>query len=291
MLTPNDCNSHRGTSPLWLLPYAPRIWTAAGAPEATMEKQQPDQAPHTPNRGLGRLARPADSFGLVLLLLILDYIALAAVNDNAWGRVVIVALLGATLLFALRTSRARRIWQLLAIIYLVASTLLTLISVAAPGTNNFSQQTATVGGLLLIVTPFAISRRIFSHRVVTTETVIGAVCVYLLLGFSFTFIYSAIGLLSAIPFFEGVAHATANQYLFFSYTTLTTVGYGNLIPAGNLGQTFAMLEALFGQIYLVIVVARLVSLWGQERPTTAVSQTTTDHDGAGSPITPRESDP
>ena len=108
-----------------------------------MEKQQPDQAPHTPNRGLGRLARPADSFGLVLLLLILDYIALSAVNDNAWGRVVIVALLGATLLFALRTSRARRIWQLLAIIYLVASTLLTLISVAAPGANNFSQQTAT----------------------------------------------------------------------------------------------------------------------------------------------------
>ena len=256
-----------------------------------MAKQQSDQAPHTPNRGLGRLARPADSFGLVLLLLILDYIALSAVNDNAWGRVVIVALLGATLLFALRTSRARRIWQLLAIIYLVASTLLTLISVAAPGSNDFSQQTALVGGLLLIVTPFAISRRIVSHRVVTTETVIGAVCVYLLLGFSFTFIYSAIGLLGAAPFFEGVAHATANQYLFFSYTTLTTVGYGNLIPAGNLGQTFAMLEALFGQIYLVIVVARLVSLWGQERPTAAVSQNTTDHDGAGSPITPRDSAP
>ena len=257
-----------------------------------MEKQQPDQAPHTPNRRLHRLARPADSFGLVLLLIILDYIALAAVNDNEWGRVVIVALLGATLLFALRTSRARRIWQLLAAIYLVTSTLFTLVSVAAPGAKDFSQQTAIVGGLLLIITPFAISRRIISHRVVTTETVLGAVCVYLLIGFSFTFIYSTIGFFGAAPFFVGQtqAQATANEYLFFSYTTLTTVGYGNLIPAGNLGQTFAMLEALFGQIYLVIVVARLVSLWGQERPT-AAPRHSQDQDGAGSPTPPRASAP
>lgn len=256
-----------------------------------MEKHQPGQAPHAPSRGIRRLSRPADSFGLVLLLIILDYIALSAVNGDAWGRVIIVALLGVTLLFALRTSRARRIWQILAIIYLLSSTLFTLVSVAAPDAKDFSQQTAITGGLLLLVTPFAISRRIVSHRVVTTETVLGAVCVYLLLGFSFTFIYSAIGFLGAAPFFEGQAHATANAYLFFSYTTLTTVGYGNLIPAGNVGQTFAMLEALFGQIYLVIVVARLVSLWGQARPTAAVSRNTPDHDRAGSPTPSRDNDP
>lgn len=95
----------------------------------------------------------------------------------------------------------------------------------------------------------------------------------------------AIGLVGGAPFFAGQAHATANDYLFFSYTTLTTVGYGNLVPAGSVGQTFAMLEALFGQIYLVIVVARLVSLWGQQRPG-AVTQTTkgadTDNTAHGS---------
>ncbi|MGH2514444.1 MAG: ion channel [Ktedonobacterales bacterium] len=206
---------------------------------------------------------------MVILLLILDYIAVSALSGSAWGRVSIVVLLGTTLLFALRTSRARRIWQILASIYLLASTLLTVASALVPGIHDYSQQTSIAGGLLLIVTPFAMLRRISTHRVVTTETVLGTVCVYLLFGFSFTFIYSAIGLVSGAPFFVGQTHVTANQYLFFSYTTLTTVGYGNLIPAGTLGQTFAMLEALFGQIYLVIIVARLVSLWGQERPTIA----------------------
>lgn len=234
-----------------------------------MKEHPPTSLFHALKQRVHALARPADSFGLVLLLIVLDYIAVSAVTGNSWGRLLIVVLLGATLLFTLRTSHAHRIWQLLAAIYLLASALVTIISIVAPGAKDFSQQTSLVGGLLLLITPVAISRRIVTHRFVSTETVLGAVAVYLLLGFSFTFIYSAIGYVSAIPFFGGHTQATANEYLFFSYTTLTTVGYGNLVPVGNVGQTFAMLEALAGQIFLVIVVARLVSLWGQERPPTA----------------------
>lgn len=223
-----------------------------------------------PARGYRRLAdkriRPTDSYGIVLLLIVVDYVAVSALTGSSWGRLAIVVLLGATLVFALRTSQARRIWQLLAIVYLLVSTLLTLISILAPGPIDVSRQTSNVGGLLLLITPGVILRRIFTHRVVTTETVLGAVCVYLLFGFSFAFLFMAVGLVSATPFFAGQAQPTANDYLFFSYTTLTTVGYGNLVPAGSVGQSFAMLEALFGQIYLVIVVARLVSLWGQQRP-------------------------
>jgi len=242
-----------------------------------MKEQHLNPAPHTHThtrrRGFAALSRPADSFGTVLVLILLDYVAVSAVSGSAWGRVSIVVLLGATLLFALRTARAHRIWQLLAVLYLVANTLLTVVTIVVPGAHDFSQQTSIAAGLLLIITPFAILRRISTHRVVTTETVLGALCVYLLLGFSFTFIYSAISFVSAAPFFVGLAQATPNEYLFFSYSTLTTVGYGNLVPAGNVGQTFAMLEALSGQIYLVIIVARLVSIWGQARPNKAVSHT------------------
>ncbi len=209
--------------------------------------------------------RPLDSYGTVLVLTILDYLAVSTLTNRTWGNVVIVVLLGVTLLFALRTSAVRRIWILLAFIYLMASTLLALVNVALPGATEVSEQTSIAGGLLLIVTPLTIARRISTHRVVTTETVLGALCVYLLLGFSFAFVYSAIGSLGPVPFFTGQSHATPNDYLFFSYTTLTTVGYGNLVPAGSVGQTFAMLEALTGQIYLIIVVARLVALWGQVR--------------------------
>lgn len=224
------------------------------------------QAPHKVGHRFLGLARPTDSFGLVLLLLVLDYVAVSAITGNSWGRVVIVVLLGATLLFALRTAHAHRIWQILAALYLLVSTLVTVISIVAPNATDFSPQTSLVGGLLLLITPVAISRRIVAHRFISTETVLGAICVYLLIGFSFSFIYSGVAYVSGTPFFAGLSEASSNDYLFFSYSTLTTVGYGNLVPEGSVGQTFAMLEALFGQIYLVIVVARLVSLWGQERP-------------------------
>ena len=61
--------------------------------------------------------------------------------------------------------------------------------------------------------------------------------------------------------FAGGAHAAPRDYMFFSYTTLTTTGYGNLVPAGDIGQILAVFEMLIGQIFLVTLVARLVSLW------------------------------
>ena len=65
----------------------------------------------------------------------------------------------------------------------------------------------------------------------------------------------------AAPFFEGVAHPGGSDFLFFSYTTLTTTGYGNLVPGGQPGQMLAGLEMMIGQIFLVTLVAGLVSLW------------------------------
>ncbi len=230
-----------------------------------METQQSGVKPR--NEPVSRLlARRADTYGLVFLLIIVDYIAVSTLLNNTWGNVVIVALLGSTLLFTLRTSKARPVWQLLALFYLLAGMLSTIASARFSSAAALSQWATITGGLLLIVTPFVILRRIGAHRVVTTETVLGAICVYLLIGFSFAFIYSAVSFLSGMPFFEGQQSVPFNSYLFFSYTTLTTVGYGNLVPVGNLGQTLAMLEALSGQVYLVIIVARLVSLWGQSLP-------------------------
>src|SRR5262249_16950307 len=122
------------------------------------------------------------------------------------------------------------------------------------------------GACLLLVTPIAILRDIISHRIVTISTVLGAACTYLLQGVCFALIVAAVGAFSPTSFFlDGQAETTSN-YLFFSFTTLTTVGYGNLIPASSLGQSLTVIEALGGQIFLVVVVARLVSLWGQEIP-------------------------
>lgn len=221
-------------------------------------------APASSERPGVRTFVPADSYGLVLMLIVLDYFAVSTLSTSQWGQTVIAVLLGLTFLFALRTSQLRRRWQILAVIYLAVGVVYAAIGGIAPGVLGNANGTVFSGAVLLVVTPFVILRRILTHTVVSAETILGAICVYLLLGFSFAAIYYTVGLFSPTPFFTGVPNATVSDHLFFSYTTLTTVGYGNLVPAGAVGQTFAMIEALFGQIYLVIIVARLVSLWGQE---------------------------
>lgn len=217
-------------------------------------------------RQLRRIARAADSYGLVLVLIFLDYIAMSALDGNPWGRVITASLLGATLLVALHTSSASRRLMIFGALCVALGALTALLGALSPAYQNIGQLGPAVSGLLLVVAMVVIVRRVSTHSIVTVETVLGAIDVYLLAGMTFALIYAGLDVLGPVPFFAGVPHATANDFLFFSYTTLTTVGYGNLVPAGNVGMTMAMVEALFGQIFLVIVVARLVSLWGQARP-------------------------
>ena len=86
----------------------------------------------------------------------------------------------------------------------------------------------------------------------------GVLCIYLLIGMLCAFLYGAIDRLGGNPFFAQNVAATGSRCLYFSFTTLTTVGYGDLTARTNLGHTLAVTEALVGQIYLVTVVALLV---------------------------------
>jgi len=240
-----------------------------GAQHLDKTNLREELAQRPPERGMRRLrelARAADSYGLVLILIFLDYIAASALDDKPWGRVVTAFLLGATILVALHTSSASRRTMVIGVVCFALGFLTALIGVLWPGHQNIGQLGPVISGLLLVVAMVVIVRRIIAHTVVTVQIVLGAIDVYLLAGMIFALIYAGLDIISPVPFFVGTPRASTNDFLFFSYTTLTTVGYGNLIPASNVGMTMAMVEALFGQIYLVIVVARLVSLWGQVRP-------------------------
>jgi hypothetical protein len=215
---------------------------------------------------LRKLAQAADNYGLVLALVVVTYMAVSAAVTNSWWIVGICALQGLTLLVAFHTSRARPLWVGLAAVYLVMGTLVAIVSIVLPAATANTDIYRFVGGVLLLSAPVAIARRIATHEVVSAQTVLGAMCIYVLLGYGFASLFNTMGYFSQTPFFVGVPQAPRSAYLFFSFSTLTTVGYGNLVPAGTQGQTFAMLEALVGQIYLVTLVARLVSLWGQALP-------------------------
>lgn len=218
------------------------------------------------SRHLSIVGWALNSYASVLCLFVLDYIT-ASLAHGSWSTILTVFLLNATLLLTLHISHVRHIWFLLAGLFLSVSMLFTIVAAFLPDTIVPNKDVLGMGGTLLIIAPVVILRHIAMHTTVTGETILGAICVYLLYGMSFAFVFVLVGVASPSGFFGiGQQGNTTSNYLFFSYTTLTTVGYGNLVPTTQLGQTLAMLEALSGQIFLVIVVARLVALWGRRNP-------------------------
>ena len=113
--------------------------------------------------------------------------------------------------------------------------------------------------LLTLAVVATVAFGIIDQGEVNAKSVTGAICVYLTLGLMFTFVYGAVAALDSAPFFTQGTDGTLSIRLYFSYITLATVGYGDYTPATNLGHLLAIIEALTGQLYLVTVVALLVS--------------------------------
>ena len=119
--------------------------------------------------------------------------------------------------------------------------------------------------LLVAATIVVIALGVIDQRQVNRQSVTGAICIYLLLGIAFMFVYCAAAVLGSGPFFAQGTDGTPSLQLYFSYVTLATLGYGDYTPAGTFGHTLAVSEALLGQLYLVTVVALLVGNLSHQR--------------------------
>jgi len=102
--------------------------------------------------------------------------------------------------------------------------------------------------------------RTFSEGPVTIHRIQGAIVVYLLVGLMFAMAYHSVYLLFSEAAFKGLSSSDRKEFMYFSLTTLTTVGYGDISPAIPLNRSLANLEALIGQLYPAILIARLVSM-------------------------------
>lgn len=201
---------------------------------------------------------PGARYGVVLLLLLLTFVFMAIGSTGSWVELLTVILQGATLLAALAAAEARprlvRASIVIVVLGLVAG-LLALFS-DSESTRGYAN---VLSFLLVGVAPVAIAQSMWRKRVIDIHTVLGAICIYVFIGMFFAFVYSAIGSLGTDPFFAQQSTANTADYLYFSFVTLTTTGYGDLTAAGGLSRACAVFEALMGQIYLVTVVALLVS--------------------------------
>jgi hypothetical protein len=203
------------------------------------------------------------SFGLVLVGLVLSYV-LAVGKSAREGASLVLVVQMLTVLIALRASRANRVARG------AAGAVMVLAAVAAVA-NLFGvshEPAAAVfvaAALLYLVTPVAIVRAIVRSGRVDEQVVLAVIDAYLMIGMFFAFSYRAMGVAIAGPFFGAAGEGSTAQTLFFSFTTLTTTGYGNLIPVPKLGQSFAVMEMLIGQLFLVTAIAKIISEWRPQR--------------------------
>jgi hypothetical protein len=230
---------------------------------------------HSVTRRLLDIREASGKYGLVILLLGLAYVVTASA-DTADGNAVVLLVQAVTLwlVFAASEShRAQRAAGIVAVLVAIAAVTASLLGHAL-SVDKTEQKFLSIGSAFIyVIASIVIVRHLASRKRVDLRTLLGTIAVYLMLGMVFAFTYRSISLVQTEPAFFGSAGAGGNaDFLFFSFITLTTTGYGNLVPAANPGQSLAVLEAIIGQLFLVTALAKIVSAW---RPGSALQ--TDDH--------------
>jgi hypothetical protein len=205
-----------------------------------------------------RRRRPR-GYGLVLLTIVLAIVIASIGQSGALTQSVSLALISASLLLALRTADVLPRTQRRAAVLVGFALLIGLLSSLPAVTFVPGSLVLVIGAALIAATSVVLAERLIRNPEVTRQTIVGAVCVYLLMGLFFSFVYGATALVTDTPFFASQEQASSSDYLYFSFITLATVGYGDLVARSNLGRMLSATEGLTGQLYLVTVVALLVS--------------------------------
>jgi hypothetical protein len=215
---------------------------------------------HRRERWVERAEKVSDAFGLVLVLVLTTYVLTSLISNRGWSAVILTIATSATSVVALTSSHAGAP-TIRAAVWLSTLTILLAAVAAVTGTWAWLNFASAIQITLLTIAMGAVLRRVVTTAEVGSRTILGAISVYTVLGLLFTYLYGTIERIQGGAFFEGVPHPAGSDFLFFSYTTLTTTGYGNLVPGGQPGRMIAGLEMMIGQIFLVTLVAGLVALW------------------------------
>jgi hypothetical protein len=203
-------------------------------------------------------------FSLLLCSVIASVALQGAVAPGAVQQVVVTALLAASLLLSFRIARVTSPLMAVAVALAVAGVAVSLVRAVTGAVGD--GEARAMNALLVLLGPPAVGlgviRNLRAHREVRLEAVMGVLSLYMLLGLLFAFVFGAIDRLGD-PFFGEGQDATVAHCVYFSFTTLTTAGFGDLTARTDLGHTLTVFEALIGQIYLVTVVSVIVSNLGR----------------------------
>ena len=200
-------------------------------------------------------------YGFLMLATVALLAVQGIVDPGPFQQVVVTALAGASLLLAFRAARLSPRLVSFAAGVAVAALAVSIVRATAGGIGEGAA--LVTNAALVALGPPAIAvglvRDLRSTGVVQIQSLLGVLSLYILIGMAFGFVYGAIDRFGGDPFFAGGGSATIAHCIYFSFTTLATVGYGDFVARTDLGHTLAVSEALIGQIYLVTVVSLIVT--------------------------------
>ncbi len=217
--------------------------------------------------------RYLDRFGALLVLTFLSVTASSLIDLNdptadvpaevSWVLVTIVT--GVTLILALEAGGVargpRRVGAIVVLVAIAGSIVISILP-GADGAVASAGRPSWLWVALSLVAPILVTRRLFLQDRVTADTIWGAFAVFLLIALAFNYAFLTVDAVSDSGFFGSPQPTTS--FMYFSLVTITTLGYGDLSPVTDWARYVATAEAVLGTIFLVTVVARLVSLFGQD---------------------------
>jgi len=200
-------------------------------------------------------------YGLLLLAALLSLIVQGIVDPSAVQQVIVTALAGIMLLLALRAARLSPRVMRIASAVAIAALVVSIVKATAGGIGEGAAR-STNAALIALGPPaivVGLVRDLRETGSVRVQSLFGVLSLYMLIGMGFGFVYGAIDYFGGDPVFAAGQSATVSNCLYFSFITLSTVGYGDFVARTDLGHTLAVFEALIGQIYLVTVVSLIVT--------------------------------
>lgn len=211
-----------------------------------------------------------DRFGLVLSFTVTSVILLSLVDlsdvrsDRLQQAVALIVstLTALALLMALRAAGVRRRWRrvmdIAVVVGLVLSGLVLVIGNPRATVEASASLPPVFPLLLSILAPVVVVRRLLTHRRVRLATLLGAASVYLLIAVAFFYAFLTVEVMQSGSFFAQAE--PTSDLMYFSLSTITTVGYGDLVAVAQPGRLLANTEAVVGQMYLVTFVGLLIGL-------------------------------
>ncbi len=224
--------------------------------------------PALPRRALAVNRDYLQRYLQLLAVIVAAFLIEGIATPGRWELAILSLLLGSTLLLALHASKVRsqvlRAAAWLVVVVVIFSLVQALVGEPDQRLVKLANALVVVFGPPVIM--LGVLRRMRETQSVPLDSVVGVLCVYLLLGMFFASVYGAVDHLGGKGFFAGNAPATVANCTYYSFTTLATIGYGDFTAKTNLGHTLSVSEGLMGQVYLVTVVSLIVGNLGRRRP-------------------------